>query len=117
MLSTITSVISGRNKICDIDMLLIGTSSLFNNVMQVVLCADIGRFWKLEMERFDWSRAFWRQNSNGPIRSEYLCDVISLTNVLKRFLLTGSGDGRSQAQIIPWIRGFTNKIGGDALEG
>ena len=35
MLSTITSVISGRTKICDIDMLLIvGTSSLFNNVMQ-----------------------------------------------------------------------------------
>ena len=24
------------------------------------------------------------QNSNGPIRSEYLCDVISLTSVLKR---------------------------------
>ena len=35
MLSTITSVISGRTKICDIDRLLIvGTSSLFNNVMQ-----------------------------------------------------------------------------------
>ena len=37
MLSTITSVISGRTKICDIDMLLIiGTSSLFNNMMQTV---------------------------------------------------------------------------------
>ena len=37
MLSTITSVILGRTKICDIDMLLIvGTSSLFNNVMQTV---------------------------------------------------------------------------------
>ena len=30
-------MISGRTKICDIDMLLIiGTSSLFNNVMQTV---------------------------------------------------------------------------------
>ena len=37
MLSTVTSVISGRTKICDIEMLLIiGTSSLFNNVMQTV---------------------------------------------------------------------------------
>ena len=37
MLSTLTSVISGRTKICDIDMLLIvGTSSLFSNVMQTV---------------------------------------------------------------------------------
>ena len=37
MLSTITSVISGRTKICDIDMLLIiGTSSLFSNMMQTV---------------------------------------------------------------------------------
>ena len=37
MLSTITPVISGRTKICDIDMLLIvGTSLLFNNVMQAV---------------------------------------------------------------------------------
>ena len=37
MLSTITSVISGRTKICDIDMLfIVGTSSLFSNVMQTV---------------------------------------------------------------------------------
>ena len=37
MLNTRTSVTSGRTKICDIDMLLIvGTSSLFNNVMQTV---------------------------------------------------------------------------------
>ena len=37
MLSTITSVISGRTKICDIDMLLIvRTSPLFNNVMQTI---------------------------------------------------------------------------------
>ena len=37
MLSTLTSVISGRTKICDIDMLLVvGTSSLFSNVMQTV---------------------------------------------------------------------------------
>ena len=37
MLGTITSLISGRTKICDIDMLLIaGTSSLFNNVRQTV---------------------------------------------------------------------------------
>ena len=37
-MSTFTSVISGRTKICVIDMLLIvGTSSLFNNVMQTVL--------------------------------------------------------------------------------
>ena len=37
MLSTITSVISGRTTICDIDMLLIvGTSSLFSNVVQTV---------------------------------------------------------------------------------
>ena len=35
MLSTITAVISGRTKIYDIDTLLIvGTSSLFNNMMQ-----------------------------------------------------------------------------------
>ena len=33
----ITSVISGRTTICDIDMLhIVGTSSLFNNVMQTV---------------------------------------------------------------------------------
>ena len=37
MLSTLTSVISGRAKICDIDMLLIvGTSSLLSNVMPTV---------------------------------------------------------------------------------
>ena len=37
MLSTITLVISGKTKICDIDMLLtVGTSSLFINVMQTV---------------------------------------------------------------------------------
>ena len=37
MLSTLTSVISGRTKICNIDILLIvGTSSLFSNVMQTV---------------------------------------------------------------------------------
>ena len=36
-MSTITSVITGRTEICDIYMLLIvGTSSLFNNVMQAV---------------------------------------------------------------------------------
>ena len=36
MLSTLT-LISGRTRICDIDMLLIvGTSSLFSNVMQAV---------------------------------------------------------------------------------
>ena len=38
------------------------------------------------------------QNSNGPIRSEYLCDVIILMSVLKWFPLTGRGEGGLQAQ-------------------
>ena len=38
MLSAITSVISGRTKICDTDMLLnVETSSLFSNVMQTTV--------------------------------------------------------------------------------
>ena len=76
MLSTISSVISGRTKICDIDMLLtVGTSSLFNNVTQTLheLMALLPLHW-----------------ANITLHLDLVCVVILLMLLILKKVITGS---------------------------